>query len=232
MKNYVVWTNCQIQDPQREFGLEAPNYKNYDRMCEISLASARKFLGGAWQSKIFTDPAASRTAMFQQNWQRIWDLWHSEPCNILYLDSDTVITRATDIFGRFPEFRLFNWSTPKSKPGYPNYFNAGVRYYPATMSKEIWAAAAETAKNWDLTIWDQEQLIFNSMFWSQDLSWEDAHRPELNWQCPVVGQKIDLVEYNGIPPEAAHIIHYHGTRSSETAVKFAEDIAQRVGINL
>ena len=73
MKNYVVWTNCQIQDPQREFGLEAPNYKNYDRMCEISLASARKFLGGAWQSKIFTDPAASRTAMFQQNWQRIWE---------------------------------------------------------------------------------------------------------------------------------------------------------------
>ena len=183
MKNYVVWTNCVIEDTEADkaHGVQPANHTDYTGMYEISRASAKQYLAGVWEPVVFDQPAPTRVAMFQANWQRIWDLWHSEPCNILYLDSDTVFVRATEIFGRFGEFRLFNWTHPKRKAPYDNYFNAGVRYYPHSMSKQTWQLGQDQADSWNTDIWDQEQLIFNAMFWSQNLDWSDAHRPELNW---------------------------------------------------
>lgn len=231
MKNYVVWTNCRITaDDGRQLGMEPPNAEHYTEMFEISRASARQYLGGTWTDIVFTDPAPTRVEMFQANWQRIWDLWHQEPCNILYLDSDTVFQRATDIFGRFDQFRLFNWTTPNRKGEFHNYFNAGVRYYPATMSRTVWQLGADSAADWNLDIWDQEQIIFNKMFWSQNLDWSDAHRPELNWQLPANSTGLTMTKHNGCDQCTAHIIHYHGTRSSARAVKLAQDLARRAGI--
>jgi len=232
MKNYVVWTNCEITaGNDREFGMAKPDSGLYNQMFEISRASARHYLGGTWTDIVWSEPAPTRVAMFQQNWQRIWDLWHSEPCNILYLDSDTVFMRATDIFGRFEQFRLFNWTTPKSKSPFDNYFNAGVRYYPHTMSTATWQLGADLAAAWDLGIWDQEQIIFNKMFWSQDLSWEDAHRPELNWQLPANSDRKQMTKHNGSDFESAHIIHYHGTRGCDRATRLARELATTAGIH-
>lgn len=231
MKNYVVWTNCEITnaDADRSHGVRPAVYEHYNEMYEISQASARQYLPGGWHSVVFDQPAPSRVAMFQANWQRIWDLWHQEPCNILYLDSDTVFVRATEIFGRFKEFRLFNWTHPKRKDPFENYFNAGVRYYPATMSTDVWALGQALADNWNTDIWDQEQIIFNTMFWSQELDWSDAHRPELNWQQPGTGPQ-DHVKFNHCEQDQAQIIHYHGTRGSDRAVQKARSLAWSAGV--
>jgi hypothetical protein len=232
MKNYVVWTNCVIENPAADaaHGVKPADSAAYDEMYAISAASAKKYLDGTWEPVVFSDPAPSRVAMFQANWQRIWDLWHSEPCNILYLDSDTVFVRATQVFGRFEQFRLFNWTHPKSKHSFSNYFNAGVRYYPHTMSSTTWDIGQRMATNWDLNIWDQEQVIFNQMFWSQDLAWSDAHRADLNWQMPVSGPQ-DHDKFNGLEQSQAHIIHYHGTRGCAAAVKRARGLAGTAGVN-
>lgn len=233
MKNYVVWTNCEIQEGNdREFGMEPANAAKYNEMFEISRASARKYLAGAWTDVVWNEPAPTRVAMFQSNWQRMWDLWHTEPCNILYLDSDTVFVRATDIFDRFHEFRLFNWTTPRSKSGFGNYFNAGVRYYPHTMSTAVWQLGSDLAADWDLNIWDQEQIIFNRMFWQQDLAWSDAHRPELNWQLPANSDRKKMADHNKSSFDTAHIIHYHGTRGSDRAVRLARELATQAGVNI
>jgi hypothetical protein len=181
MKNYVVWTNCQVNESEHRFGIspcsDSASRAAYDTMFQISRGSARKFLAGDWEEVVFTDPVETRVHMFQQNWQRIWDLWHQEPCNILYLDSDAMFIKSTDMFGHFDQYRLFNWTDPKSNAQFPNYYNAGVRYYPSTMSAEVWNIGQDMAQNWNLNIWDQEQLIFNAMFWSQDV--QDPHHPEL-----------------------------------------------------
>lgn len=230
MKNYVVWTNCDIADKSRSMVPDAPKTDQYNEMFEISRASARKYLAGSWTDIVWTEPAETRVSMFKRSWQQVWDLWHSEPCNILYLDSDTIFQRATEIFGRFEEFRLFNWSTPKSKSPFDNYFNAGVRYYPATMSADIWQLGSDLAENWNLEIWDQEQIIFNHMFWAQNLAWADAHRPELNWQWPATSSAQTMRAHNTTPVDQAHIIHYHGTRGCERAARLAADLAKQAGI--
>jgi len=239
MKNYVVWTNCEVRDRESRFGIEAcadPSVRaDYNRMHELSLASARHFLRGDWEPIVFDQPAESRVTMFRDNWYRLRDLWHSEPCNVLYLDSDTVFVKPTEIFGRWSEYRLFNWTTPPQHPEFPHYFNAAVRYHPHTMSADTWALGDRIAQNWNLDIWDQEQLIFNAMFWSQNLAFEDAHHPEMNWQAPT-GQTLEQLaqhaQLNTFPIQHARIIHYHGTRGSSRGQDIAQQLCLLAGVPL
>jgi hypothetical protein len=239
IKNYVVWTNCQVNETQKRFNIEpcadAETRAAYDTMFQISHASAKKFLEGSWESIVFTEAADSRVSMFKDNWQRIWDLWHTEPCNILYLDSDTMFIKPTKIFDRFGEFRLFNWSDPKCTDQYQNYFNAGVRYYPSTMSHDVWSRAAELAGQWNLDIWDQEQLIFNEMFWSQPIPDHDRRHPELNWQgmlMTVPDPKIQAAHesWNELLLKDAHIIHLHGSRGAVKNAGLMSHVSQQLGL--
>jgi hypothetical protein len=237
MKNYVVWTNCQVNETQERFGIapcsDPASRAAYDTMFKVSRGSARKFLAGDWEEIVFTDPAETRVHMFQQNWQRIWDLWHNEPCNILYLDSDAMFIKPTEMFGRWDQYRLFNWTDPKSNSQFANYYNAGVRYYPSTMTQQVWAIGDDMAKNWNLDIWDQEQLIFNAMFWSQDVA--DPHHPELNWQgmrmiVPDPRMQAAHEEWNGCTVDQAHIVHVHGSRNAQQTAQLMSNTAKHLGI--
>ena len=237
MKNYVVWTNCDINETQAKFGInpcgDPVSRAAYQTMFEISHASAMRFLAGDWQAVVFDEPAETRVHMFQANWQRIWDIWHSEPCNILYLDSDTMFIRPTDVFGRFAEFRLFNWTDPKSNPQYNDYFNAGVRYYPASMDQEIWKIGNEMAQSWRLDIWDQEQLIFNEMFWTQNIDAADRRHPEYNWQGMALSRGVDLAaheQWNELRLDQAHIVHVHGSRSAVGTAQIMQQLSDQVGV--
>lgn len=239
MKNYVIWTNCDVKETAAKFGIQpcgnAINRAAYDIMFQISLASARRFLAGDWEPLVFTDAAETRVHLFQANWQRIWDIWHDEPCNVLYLDSDTMFLRPTEIFGRFAEFRLFNWTDPKSKGCYTDYFNAGVRYYPVTISKEIWQIGHDLAQSWNLDIWDQEQLIFNEMFWQQDIDAADRRHPELNWQGMLLSRGVARQahdDWNQWPINQAHIIHVHGSRHAVNTAAVMQQACNQLGIKL
>jgi hypothetical protein len=239
MKNYVVWTNCSIKENKVSFsGIEAAGNshtrRQYEEMFRISQASARRFLKGSWQEIVWQDPVESRVTMFRQNWQRMWDLWHSEPCNILYLDSDTMFIQECEIFDVFKKFRLFNWTDPKTNHEFLNYYNAGVRYYPATMSETTWAVGAESAQHWNLKVWDQEQLIFNRMFWSQLLEPGEAHLPEFNWQAVTSLPGPNLLRsqelWNCTPISRAKIMHTSGSRDAEHTVDFMSQLANTLGI--
>jgi hypothetical protein len=237
MKNYVVWTNCTITETTPQHGIEAAGQAgvqaSYDHMFRISLRSAQKNLRGQWEPIVFDGVFEDRVSMFQSNWRRLSDLWHAEPCNILYLDSDTILIKPVEIFGRWPEYRLFNWSTPPRTEQFANYFNAAVRYHPAEMPESVWQTGERLARNWDLTIWDQEQIIFNHMFWSQGLSWEDAHHPELNWQADsgtTIPQLSEHGAFNNLPISQARIIHYHGSRSHSRGQSVADLLCSAANI--
>lgn len=239
MKNYVCWTSCTVKETKAQFGIapcgDPANQEAYVRMHAISLASARKFLAGEWEPVVFTDPAETRVHMFRDNWKRVWDIWHGEPCNLLYLDSDAMFIKPTVMFGRFQEFRLFNWSDPKRNQRYNDYFNAGVRYYPSSMHSSIWKIGQDMADNWNLDIWDQEQLIFNEMFWKQTIPDHDRRHPELNWQGMGFTRGFGQGphdQWNQFPLTQAQIIHVHGSRGPVATAKIMEDIARKVGIEL
>jgi hypothetical protein len=245
MKNYVVWTNCDVvgEDPIIQARLNIAPCDNtearaaYDTMNRISRLTAKKFLQGDWEPVVWTDPAPSRLDIFKRNWGRIRDLWHQEPCNILYLDSDTMFLRSTKIFDRFAEFRVFNWTDPKSTSLFANYYNAGVRYYPASMSSELWQVGNSMAAIWQDDNWGMEQDIFNTMFWQQQIPDHDRHHPELNWQGMNLIRGIDgmqsaLEAWNLLPVSKAHIIHVHGSRNAMHTAQLMTDIAKQLGIEV
>jgi hypothetical protein len=243
MKNYVVWTNCDVVSESEEVQnrLNIPRCDNpearsaYNLMYQVSRASAEKFLAGDWTALVYDDPAPSRLQIFKRNWQRIYDLWHSEPCNILYLDSDSMFVKPTELFGRFKEFRMFNWTDPKSRPNFENFYNAGVRYYPASISEEVWKIGDDMAQNWQDDNWGMEQEIFNTMFWHQNI--EDHHHPELAWQgLRLLYQHPDAQraheEWNNCALSQAHIMHIHGSRGPVSNAQLMKNLADQVGITV
>jgi hypothetical protein len=245
MKNFVVWTNCNVvsEDDATQARLRIARCDNaeartaYDTMHRISRLTAEKFLQGDWEAIVWTDPAPSRLEIFKRNWTRVRDLWHQEPCNVLYLDSDTMFLRATEIFDRFTEFRMFNWTDPKHTPLFANYYNAGVRYYPASMSEDLWQLGDRMATDWQDDNWGMEQDIFNTMFWQQSIPEHDRHHPELNWQGMKLTDPDPRMQqahesWNQCELDSAYIMHVHGSRGPVETAHLMTQTAKELGIKI
>ena len=106
---------------------------------------------------------------------------------------------------------MFNYTDPKTLGGndannkyglqHQHYLNAGVRYYPKSMSKDVWDLGWKYAKDWDYNIWGTEQIIFNEMMYSQDKDHNKWLTPEMNYQMmnaspELLDIKFSLIEFN------------------------------------
>ena len=245
MKNYLIGAIRPVkkiwgywkgdgEDPNRE-----ANAAKYRTMYDISRASAKKFLQGPYEEIMFQAPVLDNRLYQLAQWYCIKELWQKEPCNILWMGADTLFIKPTEIFGRFNEMRLFNYTDPRSHANlsaYPNsagrYFNDDIRYYPATMSKDAWEAGEDRMGDWFIpphNIWDCGQLIHNYQFWSQPIPADDVTHPELAYQ--VVAQDGPSCDaWNGITVDKTHVLHFHGSRDADNRISIMTDIATQVGV--
>lgn len=231
----------------KQLGAEK-TYKIYQAMSEIVLHSAETFIQEDFEIVVFEDQVDSYQDIFHNNFQHVYDEFHTEdgPHNILFLDCDTLVVAPVEVFGKFDRFQMFNYTDPKKLTGsdannkyglkHEHYFNAGVRYYPSTMPKELWDLGWSYAKDWDYNIWGTEQIIFNEMMYSQDRNHETWLRPEMNFQAMNVPfNGIDnssllrhLNDWNGISMNDAKILHLHGTRGAVNTLLLQWELWRRV----
>jgi len=235
MKNHVVWVNSPVAVTKQEHGLApcgTPTARlAYDKMFELSRRSVRHFLAGEYEEHVLTQPAKDRNELFRRTYQYLRRLWRREPCNILFLDSDTLMTWHTEVFGKYQEFRMFNWTDPKSHPKFPNYYNCAVRYFPATMSRKIWDIGDYHYARWNYDIYAHEQEMYNHMFWAQNIPAHEAHEPDMNFQMPGASSPQQLqywAEWNHCDFKQIKILHYHGTRGPEQAIQMATALSRSV----
>ena len=141
--------------------------------------------------------------------------------------------KPTDSFGKYDDFMKFNYTDPKSSVELNHYniqhqhfFNAVVRYYPSTMSQQIWDMGLEMAENWDFNSWNTEQFILNKMLWDQtDRNLDNTLDPKIAYQGHQLfidnwdQRKAYSNEWNACDIKEAHIIHLHGSRNAPN--KFA-----------
>ena len=236
VKNYVIGAHRRINSTQwawKDTSAEGDIYKIYSEMYKLSRNSLNHFLEGEWEELVWTEDIDNIGQAMKLNWTNVYNLWHSEPCNILALGPDVQLVKPLSIFGEFDEFRMFNWTDPKEHHGpnpwnidLPNYFNGDFKYYPHTMSEDLWEMGQKMAETWegnDTTpeTWGNEQLIENAMFWSQGIPFEEAHRPDLFYQAQLLPwydvEQMDA--WNNFKYEDASVIHWHSSRHSPTKLE-------------
>jgi hypothetical protein len=237
MKNYLFKslfkinnTDWQVLDRSHEHTM----FDNYQLMHDLSLQSAKKFLLGDWQLVYLTGEFDHINQAFEHTFWQIKQLWDQEPCNILYTDPDTVFVRPLNIWNQFDQFMMFNYTDPRKfaaansyNKSFEHFFNAGVRYFPHTMNKETWNTGADMAQNWDHSTYDTEQIILNTMLWSQNISLDQALHPEIAYQAFRVDQPY-IDQWNGISVNQAHIVHVHSSRNSSNRLNLMKNICQQL----
>lgn len=237
MKNILCLTVSRIVgNEQAEYNNNLTNeqkYILYEAMAEIVVHSAKHFIEEDFEVHIIRDDVQSYQEIFHKNFQNVYDIWKEDgPNNILYLDNDTLVTAPVSVFGKYKHFQMFNYTDPKSLQGkdlnnkyrlkFDHYLNAGCRYYPSDMNQAVWNLGWMYANDWDYNIWGTEQVIFNSMMYSQNFNHENWIHPTMNFQVMSMPfQQLDNEQawkqydtWNGCSYKDAKIMHLHGTRGA------------------
>tara|TARA_B100001057_G_scaffold451635_1_gene494814 strand:+ start:7076 stop:7888 length:813 start_codon:yes stop_codon:yes gene_type:complete len=237
MSNIVAMALCRIQDNNsleynKDKGADK-TFKLYSSMCDILCESADRFVQGDWDFEIIENDVKNYQEIFDKNFGEVYEMWDEGKNNILFLDLDTFIVNEVDVFDKHENFQMFNYTDPKTLGGkdasnkyglqHEHYLNAGVRYYPKTMSQDVWDLGWKYAKDWDYDIWGTEQIIFNEMMYSQDKDHTRWLTPEMNYQ--MMNATPDLLEnpnyiqqlnlWNETELNKSKIVHLHGTRGAE-----------------
>ena len=238
VKNYLV---CAVRPIQDGWNLEKNQdlHSQYRAMYDLRLASFRKFVEEPFEDILWIEPVKNNDEYTIANWNAIKELWHKEPCNIFWAGADTLMTQPTSLFSdRFKEYRLFNYTDPKSYRGYVNFFNDDIQYYPHTMSTRTWEVGEYL---WSLReghpdqFWGFDQLRHNEMFWSQGIPEEDWFHPELAYQAMRL-RNLDqgIIDqhntWNGINLQNAHILHFHASRGSQQVINLMNLISTKIGV--
>lgn len=239
VKNYLVSAVRPIRDG---WHLEKNQdlYLNYQIMSELSLASYQKFLTEPFEFVLLTDPVDNNYQNNLSTWNYIYELWHREPCNILWAGADTFMVQPTKIFQDvYQDYRLFNYTDPRTVPGFPHYFNDDVQLFPHTMKPETWQVGLEFwNKGHDdpaVLEWGFDQMRHNAMFWSQDIAITDRLHPWFNYMChdlrelsPPAVQWVE--QWNQFALDRAHILHFAASRGSQAVIDIMRQLCDKLGI--
>ena len=213
-------------------------YDWYMKMHDISLRSFEKHLQGDWEFIFFNKEVQNIQEVFKDHFFEIYDIWKEGDCNILYCGPDNIMMKPTEFYGKYNDFMMFNYTDPKTsiEPNHYNiqhehFFNADVRYYPNTMSQDIWVMGLEMAENWDFNSWNTEQFILNKMLWDQtDRSLDNTLNPAVAYQGHALfiedweQRKAYSNEWNGCDIKDAQIIHLHGSRNAPRKFALMEQL--------
>ena len=212
--------------------------ENYRGMYRLSRLSAQKFLQGPYEEVCFTAPVLD-ARMFQiAQWYMVKELWFKEPCNILCMGADTLFKQPTEIFGKYTEMRMFNYTDPKHhsdllQHGFNgDYFNDDIRYFPSTMDPNLWEIGERHMAGWFGNIetgWGWGQLIHNHMLWNQKISPKQMFEPKMAWQA-MGANDIEAESWNSCSFQEANILHFHGSRHNEHRLSLMKQVAQELGI--
>lgn len=235
VKNYLV---SAVRPISNGWHLESSRdlYKAYQRMYEMSLASWHHFCQEPFEAVCWTDEVRDNEHYTIENWRRIYELAHSEPCNIFWAGADTLMIQPTSIFSdRFREYRLFNYTDPKSMGMFEHYYNNDLQYFPHTMKTAIWELGEQL---WEQVSthpdrnWGFDQIRNNIMFWTQPIPDVDRCHPKLAYQC-LGGPPTEFTDqWNGIPVTQAHILHFHGSRGSARIIETMQKLCEVLEIRL
>ena len=95
------------------------------------------------------------------------------------------------------------------------------------MSQHTWDLGLALAADWDESTYDTEQVILNTMLWSQGVQLHQVLRPALAYQAhwlPDQAALPDQDRWNGIDINYAAIVHTHSSRNIDTKLQLMKHL--------
>lgn len=237
MKNILVKSLFEIRDSNwhfRDRSNETDLYNKYLEMHRVSVGSYSRHLKGTWELKFIGGRVDNVNQAFERTFHEIYKIWQQGNVNILYTDPDTVAMKDFDPWNISDRFMMFNFTDPRSfnnanryRRSFQHFFNAGVRYFPATMSQQTWDRALDMARDWDYSTYDTEQIILNAMLWDQGVKLHEVLQPAMAYQAqwlPDHAPVHDQDRWNGISINQAVIVHTHSSRNIDTKLGFMKTL--------
>ncbi len=190
---------------------------SYQQVRGLCLESYRANLLGQWKEvtlcKDYTHRGATEglNLMWQEMFLKTMDLC-LEGYNVLYVDTDTLCVKPTEIFGRWDDIMMFWPTDPREGFGFDPYLNGGVVYAPASTPRDRWSVVPDRVKHF--REWNDSQILWNRLYYGGSGPSHGLH-PELNWQYCVDST---------IPENEAHILHFNTTRGVESALEHMQEV--------
>ena len=237
MKNYFVQTLVKVNSTDygwKDRSSEGDLYSLYKQIQEQSYASFKHNLQGDWEYVLLETEVNNVLEVFRFNFESIYELAHREPANIFFCGLDCQMIEPTEVFGKYNKFRMFNHTDPKRNGFFENNFNCDTRYYPAELDESIWQYSLDASEN--LTVWEQEQNIYNDMMWNQGVTIDEVLDPKMAFQAHMMSSPDNNVDeatrWNGIHVDDANIIHWHSSRSAPNRLAVMTEVNKRLGIEV
>ena len=239
MRNLVVQALCKItpNTTKREEQVPLQNdvYELYQQIQAESYYTHKKNIQGDWEYVLLEKDVNHPFEIFQNTFKRVAELWKEGDTNILFFGLDTITVKPVDIFGKYEDFMMFNYTDPKSNGIYKNNFNCDVRYYPASMDEALIDYSLEEQSK--LQKWEDEQNIYNYMLWQQpNRTLENTVDPTLAYQGHMLfthtthRQLEESNKWNNCQFDDAKIIHLHGSRSAKEKLQLIQIWKKHYGI--
>lgn len=230
MKNILITANYKVG---HMYGNTDTN--DYAQLSKICMDSFVRNLKDITQVTILKGEMDTYHNLFRDIYKRIKEIYFSEQCNILWVDSDNVCLRPLEIFNQFDKFAMF-YSVEEYRTAFVDgrclklteklspWMMANIRYYPAGMLQKLWDIGDDLAYSW-VEDWAYETIIYNAMFHAQDIDDYNAFmHPEWNVQG-----EGDLNSITQDLVNRATILHVHSTRDSKLAIQKMEKAIQLSG---
>lgn len=135
------------------------------------------------------------------------DLLREGDTEIVYADPDTLAVRDWHPWGKYPEFRLFDWN-PNDELHIRNdvYWNCSIRYFPAGLSKEWFEQAEFLLKHWNNNVYGYEQYVYWCLMWHQGVMQTVPGQGTIKYNIP------PREDWRETIPANAKILHYAASR--------------------
>jgi hypothetical protein len=210
--NILLTANYRITEKQYG-GSKTKDYISMEKYC---INSFKKNLAGIDKIIVLSGEKEDYNEVFKEIFWKTREIFNEQSCNILWTDLDTLCMNPTSIFNEFGDFRLF-YANEKTtfEVGVPEelykdlnpWMITNLRYYPKSMSEEIWNVGERLVENW-INTWAYECIVYNTMFHSQKPNniLENYHMPKFNVQYPKVKLENEIINGN--------IVHFHSSRGS------------------
>ena len=235
MKNYFVQTLVRVKSTDygwKDRKDEGNLYELYTGIQQQSYHSFKHNLQGEWEYVLLETEVDRVLEVFRFNFESLYALHKDGPCNILFCGLDNQMIEPTEVFGKYDKFRMFNYTDPRSNSVFEHNFNCDTRYYPAELDESVWQFSLDMSTN--LTVWEQEQNIYNHMMWNQGVSLEQVLDPKMAFQAFMMAgpdHNVELAnQWNGIHVNDANIIHWHSSRGAPNRLGVMTEVNKRLGI--